>query len=547
MTIYSDPRWTPGRLPPHQSVKDRAAGLWQRVKIFVRTSQGRWFDPLIIIAATVSTASASLVLEDALPPGEEARVFSGERLWWLGVSVAFLVVLVFLRQRRTRTAGTLYYLRYLQEWMSDWRVGDLEIVKRKYVDRRVIARWSRVTPVDGVLELVNDVTSMCDELQRSMNDDRADTAFNLAPNLLLPVSLAVGQHLYQWDDLTLEELFSPKQTLSWRLDDTYDYWRFNTPSIRCDHLANLDAQAVLVKVDLTGGAATLPPGTFRSHYGVAVFADRVGTAANSSPRRVTVTTRPPTYEPIVGDTKTSVDAFVHPLAAVETARRAIRLALHDNPDCLVVLALRVPKTVALGIGWALANDSRPPRDPRPSRCGVAGCLQQSCLHPWSRLVLANHNQEGTDGDYHWARVMDVQPSADQIRELTERDSIAGHAELENLTPHEVTVMANGTAFASWPTTGVFARLDEDVSAPVPLETDQGFIPVSQVRYAETVDGLPQQVSGTAYLVSRVLAAAVPRDDLYFPLGEVRDVTGRIIGCRALGQFDHHHSMEADDA
>jgi len=25
------------------------------------------------------------------------------------------------------------------------------------------------------------------------------------------------------------------------------------------------------------------------------------------------------------------------------------------------------------------------------------------------------------------------------------------------------------------------------------------------------------------------------------------VTGRIIGCRALGQFDHHHSMEADDA
>jgi hypothetical protein len=36
----------------------------------------------------------------------------------------------------------------------------------------------------------------------------------------------------------------------------------------------------------------------------------------------------------------------------------------------------------------------------------------------------------------------------------------------------------------------------------------------------------------------VLAAAVDRDDLYFPLEEVRDEEGRIIGCRALGRFSH---------
>ena len=392
------------------------ATLWQRLSVFVRTSQGRWFDPLIVVAATLSTASASLVLEDALPLKDEDRVFSPLRVWWLAVSGLMLVALVFLRQRRTRTAGTLYYLRYLQEWMSDWRIDDLQIVKRKYLDRRVIAEWSRVVPKDGVLELSHDVAHMCDELQRSMNDDRADTAFNIAPNLLLPVSLAVGQHLYQWDDLTLEELFSPKQTLSWRLDDSYDYWRFNTPIIRCESLANPDAKTVLVKADLTAAAATIPDGVFRRHYEVAVFAERVGTASKGVPRPVTVTTRPPSHEPIVGDVPAQTPALVHPLAAVEMVRRAIRLALHDNPGCLVVVALRVPKTVALGIGWALANDSLPPYDPRPSRCGVKRCLQPSCLHPWTRLVLANHNQEGTPGDYHWARVIDEQPSAEAIRE-----------------------------------------------------------------------------------------------------------------------------------
>lgn len=120
--------------------------------------------------------------------------------------------------------------------------------------------------------------------------------------------------------------------------------------------------------------------------------------------------------------------------------------------------------------------------------------------------------------------------------------------LINLTTHPVVVqVGDDTPIASWPASGTFARIMEDVAAPAPMDTDQGFVPVSQVRYADTVDGLPGKVSGTAYLVSRVLAAAVPRDDLYFPLDEVRDATGRIIGCRALGQFDHSHTEERGDA
>lgn len=121
------------------------------------------------------------------------------------------------------------------------------------------------------------------------------------------------------------------------------------------------------------------------------------------------------------------------------------------------------------------------------------------------------------------------------------------AALINLTPHDVTVFAGDTPIASWLASGTFARIVEEVSAPTDMDTDQGLVPVSLVRYADTVDGLTGKVSGTAYLVSRVLAAAVPRDDLYFPLDEVRDATGRIIGCRALGQFDHSHTEERGDA
>ncbi|MBK8468418.1 MAG: hypothetical protein IPL45_01110 [Actinomycetales bacterium] len=85
---------------------------------------------------------------------------------------------------------------------------------------------------------------------------------------------------------------------------------------------------------------------------------------------------------------------------------------------------------------------------------------------------------------------------------------------------------------------MFARIVEEVAAPSALGTDQGPVPVRTVSYAGGVAGLPEKVSGTAYLVSRVLAAAVPRDDLYFPLDEVRDDSGGTIRCRALGQFDH---------
>jgi hypothetical protein len=106
----------------------------------------------------------------------------------------------------------------------------------------------------------------------------------------------------------------------------------------------------------------------------------------------------------------------------------------------------------------------------------------------------------------------------------------------NLTPHPVTIYAGDAVIASWPPSGAFARLVEVSSERPPLITDAGVVPVLGLAYAAEVADLPEPAPGTVYLVSRVLAAAVARDDLFAPVGEVRDQVGRILGCRNLGSF-----------
>lgn len=108
----------------------------------------------------------------------------------------------------------------------------------------------------------------------------------------------------------------------------------------------------------------------------------------------------------------------------------------------------------------------------------------------------------------------------------------------NLTAHSVIVLdAAGHVLAAFPPAGPVARIEEQLGAPTDLLTEAGAVPARAVRYAERVHALPDPEPGTAYLVSRVLAAAMRRDDLLFPGGEVRDDNGNIIGCRYLGRFE----------
>lgn len=106
----------------------------------------------------------------------------------------------------------------------------------------------------------------------------------------------------------------------------------------------------------------------------------------------------------------------------------------------------------------------------------------------------------------------------------------------NLTAHEVRLFAGDQVTMTWPPSGVVARIRERATPLSPLETTEGSAARMWASYDGEVDGLPDPQPRVRYLVSRVLAAAVPRPDLSFPWGEVRDDAGQIVGCRALGQF-----------
>lgn len=102
--------------------------------------------------------------------------------------------------------------------------------------------------------------------------------------------------------------------------------------------------------------------------------------------------------------------------------------------------------------------------------------------------------------------------------------------LENRTPHGISVHLNGEVrdVAAAGTPPRVAMEKEKVG-------EVNGIPVLRSTPGE-VTNEPEPVHGTVYIVSRLVAAALPeRDDLVFPDGLVRDSTGKVIGCDSFGR------------
>ena len=94
---------------------------------------------------------------------------------------------------------------------------------------------------------------------------------------------------------------------------------------------------------------------------------------------------------------------------------------------------------------------------------------------------------------------------------------------------------------SLPPSGTVARckVDRKEVDSFILEDIDGWditVPITSARFGE-VEGLPEPQEGTIYIVSNLVAQAVPdREDVFFPDDIVRDSQGNIIGCRALGKI-----------
>jgi hypothetical protein len=100
----------------------------------------------------------------------------------------------------------------------------------------------------------------------------------------------------------------------------------------------------------------------------------------------------------------------------------------------------------------------------------------------------------------------------------------------NLTPHRVTVR-NGLREWTFDSAGV-ARVRDTAQ---PAGSIAG-VPVTAVSTGDVAD-LPDPTPDTVFLVSRVLALALPdRRDLVFPFGEIRDDAGRIVAVESLARF-----------
>jgi len=102
----------------------------------------------------------------------------------------------------------------------------------------------------------------------------------------------------------------------------------------------------------------------------------------------------------------------------------------------------------------------------------------------------------------------------------------------NLTPHELNIHdADGGVITVTPS-GTVARVS---TTTVPAGDVEG-IPTYSVEYGE-VKGLPEPGDDTL-VVSGLVAAACPRDDVFSPGELIRDEQGRPVGCQGLKRSRH---------
>ena len=102
----------------------------------------------------------------------------------------------------------------------------------------------------------------------------------------------------------------------------------------------------------------------------------------------------------------------------------------------------------------------------------------------------------------------------------------------NLTPHEVRVIREGHDDLVFPPSGKVARLSMNELSTFDYEGID--IPVDLVEFGHLEDQ-PLKSQGTWYIVSLPTALAVKRTDFLVPYAEVRDESGRIVGCRSLAR------------
>lgn len=419
--------------------------LWRLIMREPRESPwaalGIALDFTLLIGGTGATALAALVLEDALPGLASAgsATFDVRRWAMTGSAVGLVYAAYVLRKGRKERLGTLYYIRFLSEWMHDWQIDDLRRRGRSLLDSRTLGgRITRRPDPFGVLDVADDVTRLSRDLQLIMADDDSATGYNLAVNAVWPASVAMGFELVRWDHLAVESAppprrhgEPPKQGLAFDLGslpgpDVPRGFVLATTSVAESGAAATSSAAlptVWLSLDLTGRCdpvtwhhdiayglwfsdAELSPMLPARQLSAQEFQDRIVVDIDvaNRPKRARDSRSP-------GHARSEVS----PVVAVAACVWAVRHVLHEHPGSPVILTARIPPPVAVALGYFLGNRSGDIRDPG---CGHVGCGNLSCHHVLRHLYLGLPKQPRVAADpdpYHLARVHDSQDEPDAIR------------------------------------------------------------------------------------------------------------------------------------
>lgn len=362
-----------------------------------RISRRNLAEPLLVFAGSVAAAFAGLVAEDFFPGREEWLTWC-MRLLRIGCLLA-ATVLAWLALRRLRLRrrlrGTLYYLRMQSDTNDDYHSRAIGQAAKDYLGFRAMAAWC--DPGAGIVDVRDEVARLSTELQRSTNDDADDSGFDIAPNLIFPVALAVG---YDWippgpGELRLRE-FSTRagkeelQDFQWQLGCVSAAGRRGSEQTtvcgdtKCcvSHFEQRDegylraittggepetlAQSVWLEYRLTDRDYASEKLSMKSEFKETAQVTRIIQVEVEDPSSNATTYALLSYTDGVDDSAPAPG--VQEIA--EGAAFWLGQTLRDYPAATVFVAGAMPKTVALAMGYVM---TRPP-------------LRGKAAHPWRRIV-----------------------------------------------------------------------------------------------------------------------------------------------------------------
>lgn len=417
----------------------------------------RWtIDALIVLAATTLTAIVGLSIEHGMnyALGGPADHDLPRLVTHICLAILLTIVLLWMldiRAKRNELQGTLYYVRYLSEWMNDWHIEGLRRRGQSLSDVRTLARSidTRAEIASRDLDISADIAQLSRDLELVMADDDSSTGYSLAINAIWPGNVVLGFHLVNWQNMRMlsqrptQTPPRPRGQMPWtewvktwtdrRLTAIRRERRYPPP--------DLD-----FSLDLRAGWLNKPCLQQRSKFSTFIRHKQVDDAERSSlPVWVSVEATPragsplhwrhqraihvcafvdgvPTSEITVTAHKKAKADFVTVDQVVLTTVATLRRILHDEPHQMIVLTMRVPPSVAATIGYYLGNRGefhsaveRLAPDDIEVACGMM-CPQISCRYPLRNLIFALYNQSDDDGGpYKVVRAHDSQYSLlDQV-------------------------------------------------------------------------------------------------------------------------------------